>query len=106
MAIDPFSPISSSSPTSDSPTLSSKTSGLNALANESTFLKLLVAQLQNQNPLNPQDGTQFVAQLAQFSDLEQSIQMRTDIGAIRSAIDKYVGSGTAAGSGSVNSTQG
>lgn len=35
------------------------------------FLKLLVAQMQNQDPLNPQDPTQYVTQLAQFNTLEQ-----------------------------------
>jgi flagellar basal-body rod modification protein FlgD len=35
------------------------------------FLKLLVTQLANQNPLEPMDGTGFVTQLAQFSSLEQ-----------------------------------
>jgi len=40
------------------------------LANESTFLTLLVTQLQYQDPLNPADSTQFVTQLAQFSQLE------------------------------------
>lgn len=35
------------------------------------FLDMLVAQLQNQDPLNPMDGTDFTAQLAQFSSLEQ-----------------------------------
>lgn len=39
------------------------------------FLKLLVCQLQNQDPLNPQDDTQFIAQLAQFSSLEQMTNM-------------------------------
>lgn len=37
------------------------------------FLKLLVAQLRNQDPLKPQDSTQFVAELAQFSSLEQTM---------------------------------
>jgi flagellar basal-body rod modification protein FlgD len=40
---------------------------------EQQFLQLLVAQLQNQDPLNPMDGTQFVSQLAQFSELQQMI---------------------------------
>lgn len=35
------------------------------------FLKLLVSQMQNQDPLNPSDPTEFTAQLAQFSSLEQ-----------------------------------
>ncbi len=35
------------------------------------FMKMLLAQLQNQDPLNPMDGKDFAAQLAQFSSLEQ-----------------------------------
>jgi len=35
------------------------------------FLKLMISQLKNQDPLNPMDGTQFASQLAQFSSLEQ-----------------------------------
>ena len=35
------------------------------------FFKMLIAQLKNQDPLNPQDGAEFSAQLAQFSSLEQ-----------------------------------
>ncbi len=62
------------------------TSSTDTLVNEQTFLKLLVAQLQNQDPLQPQDGTQFVAQLAQFSSLEQEVQMRTDLDSINTAL--------------------
>jgi flagellar basal-body rod modification protein FlgD len=46
---------------------------------EQVFLQLLVSQIQHQDPLNPSDSTQFVAQLAQFSELEQVIAIRTDI---------------------------
>jgi flagellar basal-body rod modification protein FlgD len=45
------------------------------LASESTFLTLLVSQLQNQDPLNPTDSTQFVSQLTSYSQLEQLINI-------------------------------
>ena len=44
---------------------------------QTQFLRLLVAQLQGQNPLDPKDGTEFVSQLAQFSSLEELINIRT-----------------------------
>lgn len=44
------------------------------------FLKLLVEQLKNQDPLNPQDGTQFVSQLAQFNSLERLISIDERLG--------------------------
>jgi flagellar basal-body rod modification protein FlgD len=40
------------------------------------FMKLLVAQLKNQDPLDPQDSSAFVAQLAQFNSLDQLTQIR------------------------------
>ncbi|MCE7026453.1 flagellar hook assembly protein FlgD [Jiella avicenniae] len=38
------------------------------------FLKLLVAEMSNQDPLNPTDSTEYVAQFATFSSVEQQIQ--------------------------------
>jgi flagellar basal-body rod modification protein FlgD len=51
----------------------SKALGTDTSMGQEAFLKLLVAQLKNQDPLNPQESSDFVAQLAQFSSLEQSI---------------------------------
>jgi|SRR3954468_4855085 flagellar basal-body rod modification protein FlgD len=59
------------------------TTALDALTNtggtkpldRTAFLKLLVEQLKHQDPLKPQDDSAFVAQLAQFSSLEQSMSM-------------------------------
>ncbi|NNL85021.1 MAG: hypothetical protein HKP27_05180 [Myxococcales bacterium] len=43
------------------------------------FLRMLIAQLENQDPLEPQDGTEFTAQLAQFSSLEQLVAVRESV---------------------------
>src|SRR5438270_2298783 len=65
----PADPVQSvSAPASSSNTL---TGASDQLTKESTFLNLLVAQIKNQNPLNPTDSMQFVGQLVQFSQLEQ-----------------------------------
>jgi flagellar basal-body rod modification protein FlgD len=54
-------------------------SNIDALANENTFLQLLVAQIKNQDPTNPTDAVQFLSQLAQFSQLEQLIGIRQEL---------------------------
>jgi flagellar basal-body rod modification protein FlgD len=50
------------------------------------FLKMLIAQLKNQDPLNPLDGTNFAAQLAQFSSLEQLQNMNTQMSTLISSL--------------------
>ena len=50
-----------------------------ASADKDAFTKMLVAQLQNQDPMAPQDNQAMVAQLAQFSSLEQMQQLNQNI---------------------------
>ena len=49
------------------------------------FLKLLVAQLANQDPSNPTDSTQWMAQLAQYSSLEQMTNVASSVGKLASS---------------------
>lgn len=56
------------------------------LGQTETFLKLLIAQIRNQNPLNPANGIEFLTQLAQFSQLEQILQIRAELEAIHEAL--------------------
>jgi flagellar basal-body rod modification protein FlgD len=60
-----------------STTNSSKASS--SLTSEDAFLKLLVSQIQHQDPLNPTDGVQFLTQLTSFSQLEQLMQINQDL---------------------------
>ncbi len=49
------------------------------------FLKIFLAQIQNQDPMNPMEGTEFTAQLAQFSSLEQLFNVNDNLEAIKDA---------------------
>ena len=75
------SALTGSSPSSSAAATAAATSA----PTEEMFLQLLVAQLQNQDPLNPTDSTQFVSQLAQFSELEQVMAIRTDTDSMAAA---------------------
>jgi flagellar basal-body rod modification protein FlgD len=60
------------------PATSSQTTASD-IGSEQAFLQLLITQLKNQDPTNPADPTQFVAELAQFSSLEQMTNMNSNI---------------------------
>ncbi|MGH6761713.1 MAG: flagellar hook assembly protein FlgD [Phyllobacterium sp.] len=66
------------------PTTTRNTDIANSAAQSATvdynsFLKLLVAQMKNQDPTQPVDGTEYVAQLATFSNVEQAIQTNSKL---------------------------
>lgn len=69
MNINAISGNNSNAASSNSSTNSTKT-------DSNMFMTLLVAQLKNQDPMQPQDGTAFVAQLAQFNSLDNLIGIR------------------------------
>jgi flagellar basal-body rod modification protein FlgD len=78
-------------------TSGSTASAASTTVDKNMFLQLLVAQLRNQDPLNPSDGTQFVAQLAQFQQLEQSMNTGQDIAAMRQDLDQMLSTATSGG---------
>jgi flagellar hook assembly protein FlgD len=53
---------------------------------QDAFLKLLITQLQHQDPLNPLEDKEFIAQLAQFSSLEKLTDMAGSLGRIEAAV--------------------
>ncbi len=59
------------------------------LTSKDTFLKLLVAQLQHQNPMDPSDPMQYVSQLTQFSSLEQALGTRKELEGIRTTLEDW-----------------
>ena len=50
------------------------------------FLKLLITQLSNQDPTSPMDNTQFIAQMAQFSSLDQMTNMNQEFGKLNNML--------------------
>jgi flagellar basal-body rod modification protein FlgD len=78
-----------------------------AASDQDMFLQLLVAQLENQDPLNPVDGTTFVTQLAEFQQLNTSISTGSDVSSILQDLNGLVAAtGVNTGTGNISNNTG
>jgi len=100
MDIATSSPLIDQTKTSVAPVAEAEETTSSALASDfETFLRLLTTQLQNQDPSKPLDSTEFVAQLASFSAVEQQINTNTKLdelisqvnGGVAADLSKWIG---------------
>ncbi|MGP8305869.1 flagellar hook assembly protein FlgD [Vibrio sp. YIC-376] len=79
MSIAQYTALTADTPTQTSSTtagISNNPLDMNSASSlENEFISLMVAQIQNQDPLNPLDGTEYVGQLAQFSQVQSTENM-------------------------------
>jgi flagellar basal-body rod modification protein FlgD len=73
------------------------------------FLRLLIAQMKNQDPTKPMDSSQFMAQLASFSNVEQGIKMNQKLDSLMTSmaltqVDGVVGRTIVSTDGSISGT--
>ena len=82
------SAVSSSAASQAAASSTDSTSAITGSINmdKNDFLQLLMAQLQNQDPMSPEDPKDFVSQLAQFSSLEQQINTNSNLSDLSTAI--------------------
>ena len=80
-----MSNVTTTSTTSTGSPARTPTTNPKAVLGKDDFLKLMVTQLQNQDPLNPTDDKDFMGQMAQFSSLEQTSNMAQTLDAMNSS---------------------
>lgn len=78
---------------------STSASNISSLTSQQTFLQLLIAQIKNQDPLNPTDSIQFVSQLVQYAELGQLV-------GINQGVQNLSGGNSSTGNTSTNPTNG
>lgn len=78
-AANAASAAEASAPTNGDSSSTTGQTGTTQTLDYNSFLKLLIAQMQNQDPTKPMDSTEFVAQLASFSNVEQGIKTNTKL---------------------------
>ena len=79
------------------------------MLNYDTFLQILVTQMKNQDPTEPMDASQYVSQLASFSNVEQNIQINNKLeillaASVVSQVDSIVGRTITSADGTVSGT--
>jgi len=82
----PISSIAALSPAQTTASSGSAPATSTSLASQDVFLQLLVAQLKNQDPSQPTDGTAFVTELAQFTTLQEDTKAATDLDKLVAAL--------------------
>ncbi len=90
------------------PTQSNEISALEGLDSDA-FLQLLVAQLENQDPTEPMDSTEYMAQLASYANVEQNTKTNDKLDAVLAAISAtqagtLVGRSVTSADGSISGT--
>lgn len=68
------------------PNVNAKKTTENKVLGQDEFLKILIAQLQNQDPMQPMQDRDFIAQMAQFSSVEQMMTMASEIQLLRQSM--------------------
>jgi flagellar basal-body rod modification protein FlgD len=97
--------IAPSTTNSSTSSVSNTLAASDSLANENTFLQLLVAQIQNQDPTQPVDSSTFLTQLAEFSQLEQLIQINENTSTLDPTSSSSSGGSGSQGSQGTSGTQ-
>ena len=88
--VSPVSPTQNAASTQAGAKASNAASSLSQLSSDYTrFLKLLTAQISNQDPLAPMDSGQFITQLAQLSQVEQSVKTNSNLEGIQGSMSSF-----------------
>ncbi|AOG11093.1 MULTISPECIES: flagellar hook assembly protein FlgD [unclassified Agrobacterium] len=79
MAVDGVAATTAATTTSSATSSTASKAAEKASIDYDSFLKLLIAQMKNQDPTNPMDATEQISQLATFSQVEQTIQTNSNL---------------------------
>jgi flagellar basal-body rod modification protein FlgD len=108
VTVDSSTPVTIPSPTTTSPTATAGGTNLDSTTGklgEADFLSLLTTELEHQDPTQPMDDTQFIAQLAQFTSLQKLTSMDTTLTSIAQLLAAQAAANTPP-SGATTSTTG